>query len=163
MCIIFFFAVHSVSLARCEVLWLLSRRLIPRSGYFVWWLVCLFSDILLQRLGCGMVRAFQSDKKRPECVYWTILNVSIHMQSLMLYSLFFTSGVKGSENTTHVCRVLLKTSVDDLPLLSPVFEASSSHASSDPAMMHFCWPPNWADHPHDHWQHNIFVPGGQAP
>ena len=46
------------------------------------------------------------------------------MQSLMLYSLFFTSGAKGSESTTHVCRILLKTSADDLPTSSPVFEAS---------------------------------------
>ena len=72
----------------------------------------------------GWSRTFQSDEQRVERVYWTILNVSIHMQSLMLYSLFFTSGVKGSKNTTHVCRILLKTSVDSLLTSSPVFEAS---------------------------------------
>ena len=55
------------------------------------------------------------------------LSVSFLLRSLMLYSLFFTNSVKGSETTTHVCRVLSKTSVDGLPTSSPVFEAPWSH------------------------------------
>ena len=45
---------HSVSLARCEVFWFLSMRLILRSRCFVLWLVCFFSDILLQCLCYGL-------------------------------------------------------------------------------------------------------------
>ena len=48
-CIIFLTR-HAVSLARCEVFWFFSRRIILRSGRFVWWLVCFFSVILPQRL-----------------------------------------------------------------------------------------------------------------
>ena len=52
-----FFPPHSVSLALCEVFWFLSRRFTLYLGCFLWWLVCFFSDILLQRLCCRMVRA----------------------------------------------------------------------------------------------------------
>ena len=52
---IVFLTRHSVSLARCGVVWFLSRTFILRSGCFAWWLVCFFSDIPVQRLCCGMV------------------------------------------------------------------------------------------------------------
>ena len=82
-------------------------------------------EVRLLFLGYTAATPLLWDGRAPfNLVYWSILNVSIHVQGLMLYSLFFTSGAKGSENTTHVCRILLKTSVDDLPTSSPVFEAS---------------------------------------